>query len=119
MTTNKAAVSIWLLVLAIIAEIVLLMFTKLDVALIGLLHVAAFSAITAAAFAWDKWRAVRGASRVSELTLLSMSALGGALGAMLAMLSVRHKTRRPVFWIVVCASLFAHVTIVGWLFISR
>lgn len=120
MSARSVSVTVWILVLAIIGETTLLMLSpNFDLALVGLLHVAAFSVIAAITFAWDKWCATRGAARVRESTLLTMSVLGGALGAVLAMLAVRHKTRRPLFWIIVCCSLFVHVTMVGWLFVSR
>jgi uncharacterized membrane protein YsdA (DUF1294 family) len=115
--TGGAAV--WLLVLALIGEIGLLIFAKLDYKTIAIIHVGFFSVVTFLAFTWDKWCARRGSYRVSEATLLTISVLGGALGGLGAMLAARHKTRRVLFWTVMCASLFIHVTLVGWLFIKR
>lgn len=117
--TRRSAPGIWLLVVAFVGELALAFFAKIAIPMLALLHVGAFSIVTFLAFAWDKLRAVRGARRVSEATLLTVSILGGALGGLAAMLAVRHKTRRPLFWSVLCAALFAHVVVVGWLFISR
>jgi uncharacterized membrane protein YsdA (DUF1294 family) len=116
---SRSAAPIWLLVVALLAEVALLMFSRLDLAAVSLVHVGFFSVIAFIVFGWDKWRATRGAHRVSEATLLAMSVLGGALGGLAAMLVTRHKTRRALFWFVVCGSLFVHVTLVGWFFISR
>jgi uncharacterized membrane protein YsdA (DUF1294 family) len=116
---TKSATTIWLAVVALIVEVGLLVFTKLGLPMIALAHVAFFSVVAFVAFGWDKWCATRGARRVSEVTLLAIAVLGGALGALGAMLSVRHKTRRPLFWSAVCTALFVHVTLVGWLFVSR
>lgn len=119
MKQHKSPIAIWLLVVALVGEAALLVFAKLGVPILALIHVAAFSAVAFVAFAWDKIQARNGGRRVSEATLLGMSVLGGALGGIGAMLATRHKTTRALFWIVECGSLFIHVTLVGWLFISR
>ena len=119
MKPRKSALAIWLLVVAFILEAGLLMFSKIALPALALIHVGFFSTIAFIAFTWDKLRAARGASRVSEATLLGISVLGGALGGLAAMLFAHHKTKRALFWIVVSGALFVHVTLVGWLFISR
>jgi len=119
MNQRRSAIAIWMLVVAFALELCLLILSKISLPMLALIHVGAFSAIAFVAFAWDKLRATRGASRISEATLFTISILGGALGGLAAMLFAHHKTKRPLFWIVLCGSLFAHVTLVGWLFISR
>jgi uncharacterized membrane protein YsdA (DUF1294 family) len=117
--SRRSSAPVWLFVIAFLVEVALLMFGKLDLATVALLHVGVFSALTFVMFGWDKWRATRGENRVRESTLLFISVIGGALGGLAAMLVVRHKTRRPLFWFVLCVALFVHITIVGWLFVSR
>jgi uncharacterized membrane protein YsdA (DUF1294 family) len=119
MNHNRSAIAIWLLVVAFAIEVCLVVFANLSLPQIALVHIGFFSVVAFIAFTWDKLRATRGASRVSEATLLAMSVLGGALGALAAMLFAHHKTKRALFWIVVCGALFVQITVVGWLFISR
>lgn len=117
---RKGPAVLWLLVVAFLLDVVLIMFSRLDRADTALVHVGIFSVFAFLAFTWDKIKAVAGAAtRVREATLLALAVLGGALGALLAMLIARHKTRRKLFWVVVLGALFAHIVIVGWLFITR
>jgi uncharacterized membrane protein YsdA (DUF1294 family) len=119
MRSRAAPVALWLVVIAFVLDVALLMIARLDRGTLGLLHAGAFSVAAFFAYGWDKLRSKRGAIRVRESTLLALSILGGAFGALAAMLMFRHKTQRTLFWIAGIVSLFAHVTIVGWLFISR
>jgi uncharacterized membrane protein YsdA (DUF1294 family) len=119
MKPRRSGAGAWLLVLAFGAEVALVFVSKMDLPIVALIHIGAFSVFTFAAFAWDKMKAIRGTDRVREATLLSASVLGGALGGLAAMLVTRHKTRRPLFWFVLCLALFGHITLVGWLFIKR
>lgn len=119
MKSRAAPVALWLLVFAFVLDVALLMIARLDRGTLGLVHVGAFSVAAFFAYGWDKLRAKQGATRVRESTLLALAILGGALGALAAMLAFRHKTQHKVFWVVGVASLFAHITIVGWLFVSR
>lgn len=74
------------------------------------LSVAAF-----AAMARDKYQAVRGGYRIQETTLLSLAILGGGPGALLAMLLLRHKTRKPAFFLGIPAIVLVQGAIVGFL----
>ena len=47
----------------------------------------------------DKLFARRGAWRVPERTLMGLAAIGGSIGVWAAMYTVRHKTRKPKFFI--------------------
>jgi uncharacterized membrane protein YsdA (DUF1294 family) len=119
MKPRTSAAPFWLVVAAFLLDVGLVMFSKLDAADVALVHAGAFSIFAFLAFSWDKVRAIAGSTRVRETTLLALAVLGGALGALVAMLFSRHKTRRGLFWTVVLLSLFAQVTIIGWLFIRR
>ena len=47
----------------------------------------------------DKWKAKKNLWRIPEATLMLTAALGGSIGALIGMYTVRHKTRKPKFYI--------------------
>lgn len=59
-------------------------------------------------FAIDKRRAVQGGWRIRERTLLLFSALGGGLFGFAAMFITRHKTRKPLFLILLPLFITGH-----------
>lgn len=67
------------------------------------------SLLTLLAFASDKRRARRGARRVPEARLHLLEVLGGFPGALLAMGWVRHKRRKPSYWLVTLAIAAVHL----------
>jgi len=67
------------------------------------------SAVTFIAFAIDKSRARRGDWRTPERTLYGLSAVGGFVGAFAGMLVLRHKNRKPAFWLVNAIIAIVHV----------
>ncbi|MCI8400987.1 MAG: DUF1294 domain-containing protein [Lachnospiraceae bacterium] len=52
-------------------------------------------------FAVDKRRAIRHRWRIRERTLLLAALAGGGAGSLAAMLFLRHKTRKPLFYLTV------------------
>jgi uncharacterized membrane protein YsdA (DUF1294 family) len=86
---------------------------------IALSTYAAASLLAFGAFALDKRRAVRGAPRIRESSLHTLELLGGWPGALLAMQVVRHKRRKPSYWLVTVAiaglHLAAWAAALGWL----
>ena len=66
-----------------------------------LVYLAAVSIVTFITWGVDKFRARAGQWRVSERVLFGMTLLGGAFGALAGMQFFRHKTRKPLFWLVV------------------
>ena len=64
---------------------------------------------TYAAFGRDKRFAQTGRRRIPEFRLLLYAALGGALGATLGMRRFHHKTRKPLFRILVPLLLLLHL----------
>ena len=59
------------------------------------------SLLTLILFGWDKLMAVKDRRRIPEGALLFAALLGGGLGGLLGMYLCRHKTRKPVFRILV------------------
>ena len=47
----------------------------------------------------DKYKATKNLWRIPEATLMGSAALGGSIGALLGMYAVRHKVRKPKFYI--------------------
>lgn len=72
-----------------------------------IMNAAGFLVMTA-----DKLFAKSGAWRVPERNLLGIAAIGGSIGVWLAMYTVRHKTRKPKFFIGVPAILAAQIGLV-------
>lgn len=69
-----------------------------------LVYLAAMSIITFITWGVDKSRARAGRWRVPERVLFGLVLIGGAFGALAGMLLFRHKTRKPLFWLVVGAA---------------
>lgn len=59
----------------------------------------------------DKRRAKKHRWRIPESTLLLSAALGGSIGCLLGMYAIRHKTRKPKFYLGVPAILIAQVAL--------
>ncbi len=66
----------------------------------------------------DKRRAKKHRWRIPESTLLLSAALGGSAGCLLGMYAIRHKTRKPKFYLGVPAILAAQAGLWIWV-ISR
>jgi len=81
-------------------------------AAIALSIYAGVSFVALAAFALDKRRARLGRRRVSEATLHVIELAGGWPGALLAMQLVRHKRRKPSYWVITLVIAAIHVA--GW-----
>ena len=78
---------------------------------------AALSLVTLALYGWDKLQARREGRRVPEKTLHGLALLGGFAGAWLGMSLFRHKTRKPMFALVVGVAALLHAALWGaWYF---
>lgn len=66
-----------------------------------ILYILLINFITLIIYGNDKARAENNVWRIPEQTLLMLAVLGGCYGAALGMKAFRHKTRKPVFRIVV------------------
>ena len=67
-------------------------------------------------FRHDKGQAQRsGARRVPESRLLTLLLVGGFVGGGLGMMiRPRHKTRKPIFWVVLLAACVLHLLLTMW-----
>jgi len=77
----------------------------------------AWSVVTFAAYAIDKTQARRGGWRIPELVLHALAIVGGAIGGWVGLLGLHHKTRHPVFPLVLAVALIVQIVIgvaVGW-----
>ena len=77
----------------------------------------AWSLVTFAAYAIDKTQARRGGWRIPELVLHALAIVGGANGGRAGLLGLHHKTRHPVFPLVLAVALIVQIVIgvaVGW-----
>ena len=68
-----------------------------------------WSGVTFVYYGFDKWQAGRGGWRVPELMLHALALIGGFVGGGAGMLTFHHKTRKPVFIVVLLVSLVLHV----------
>ena len=71
----------------------------------------AWSVATFAAYAIDKAQARRGGWRIPELALHGMAIAGGAIGGWFGLLGLHHKTRHPIFPLVLGAALVAQAVV--------
>jgi uncharacterized membrane protein YsdA (DUF1294 family) len=67
--------------------------------------------VTFAIFGYDKQQAKNRGRRVPEIVLHVLALMGGALGGLIGQWLFRHKTRKPIFHIVLWFSLVVHLTI--------
>ena len=77
----------------------------------------AWSLVTFTAYAIDKAQARRGGWRIPELVLHALAIVGGAIGGWVGLLGLHHKTRHPVFPLVLAVALIVQILIgvaVGW-----
>lgn len=75
---------------------------------------ALYNLIVLIIYALDKWKARRGQWRISEATLLTLALLGGAAGGCLGIYWLRHKSRKPRFYVGVPVMLVAQLLLLGW-----
>ncbi len=72
---------------------------------------AAWSIVTFAAYAIDKAQARRGGWRIPEVVLHGLAIVGGAIGGLIGLTVLHHKTRHPVFPLVLAVALTVQVAI--------
>ena len=60
----------------------------------------------------DKRKAQKNRYRIPEAVLMGVSALGGSLGGLAGMYTVRHKTRKPLFYIGIPIIIVLQITLV-------
>ncbi|MBQ7076547.1 MAG: DUF1294 domain-containing protein [Lachnospiraceae bacterium] len=72
--------------------------------------------IAFALYGIDKFKAMKNAWRIPEATLIGIAAIGGGLGAYIGMQIFRHKTRKPLFTILVPLLMILWLGGVLWYF---
>ena len=65
-------------------------------------------------YGWDKLQASQGGWRVPELVLHILALAGGFPGAWLGRRVFRHKTKEPLFLIVIILSAILHIALAAW-----
>lgn len=65
----------------------------------------------------DKRRAIKKRLRISEKTILLLALSGGSFGVFLAMKTVRHKTQKPVFVVLIPVFIFFHTALLFMLYV--
>ena len=78
---------------------------------------AGWSVVTFAAYAIDKAQARRGGWRIPEVVLHGLAIAGGALGGLIGFVGLHHKTRHPIFALVLIVALTVQIAIgvaIGW-----
>jgi uncharacterized membrane protein YsdA (DUF1294 family) len=74
---------------------------------------AVFNAVSYTLYGMDKFKAKKAGWRISEQSLL-IASLFGPIGALLGMQHFRHKTRKPMFKILVPAFAGVHILLILW-----
>ena len=67
----------------------------------------------------DKRAATRGDWRVPEVVLHGLALIGGVIGAWAGRIAFRHKTRKPVFLVVLVIASVLWAAIVIWAILGR
>lgn len=62
-------------------------------------------------YGFDKAQAVRQGWRVPEMLLHALALIGGFIGGWLGMFMFRHKTRKPIFKVVLAVATVLHAVI--------
>ena len=76
-----------------------------------ILYLLIINAISFLLMLTDKRKAKKNRWRIPEAVLLSVSALGGSIGGLIGMYTVRHKTRKPLFYIGIPTMLILEIII--------
>ena len=75
--------------------------------------------VTFAVYGIDKRAAVRGDWRIPEIVLHGLALIGGVIGAWAGRLVFRHKTRKPIFLIVLIIASVLWGAIAIWAVFGR
>ncbi len=67
-------------------------------------------------YGYDKYCSIKKLWRISEYHLLALGLIGGGIGSLLGMIIFRHKTKKPIFKILV--PLFIIINIITYICLS-
>ena len=105
------------LVAAVLVVILLLILAGMTDLPFYWIWLVALSVITWASYGFDKAQAKRGGLRVPEIVLHGLALLGGFPGGWIGRWMFHHKTRKPIFTVVLAASTLLHAGIMIYLFL--
>jgi uncharacterized membrane protein YsdA (DUF1294 family) len=80
---------------------------------------AGWTPVAFAAYGIDKRAAMRGGWRIPEMALHGLALVGGVLGAWAGRAVFRHKTRKPVFLVVLVAASVLWGALAAWVVFGR
>ncbi len=83
-----------------------------------LVWVVSINLVTFAMYGYDKWQAQSGGLRAPEMILHGLALAGGFLGGWLGRSYFRHKTRKPVFSVILVMSSILWLVILLWVISS-
>ncbi len=112
----KTTFSLIALGLSVILLVAILYFLKPNFFVAWML---AWSVVTLGLYGYDKAQAKMGGGRVPEIVLHMLALVGGVWGAWLGMILFRHKTRKPVFKIVLILATVVWLGLGYWYFFVR
>ena len=98
----------WLALVLTLIVVAALLYIKFPVYLAYLIGL---NAVTFSFYGYDKLQAKRQAGRVPELVLHWLAVLGGPIGGLAGQWLFHHKTSKPIFHIVLWASLVVHLAV--------
>ena len=109
--TPKITFSLIAIALVLIVAMALVLLTNWNPLWVWL---AAINLVTFFVYGYDKNEAKKGGLRVPEIVLHGLALAGGFLGGWAGMLFFRHKTRKPIFTIVLAVSTVIWIFILYW-----
>jgi uncharacterized membrane protein YsdA (DUF1294 family) len=81
--------------------------------------VLAWSVVTFAFYGYDKHQAVAQGLRIPEIVLHALALIGGFLGGWAGRAYFHHKTRKPVFFVVLLIATILNLGVFFWLLAHR
>jgi len=107
----KVTFSLVAIALVLIVAMILVFLTHWNPLWIWLI---AINLVTFFVYGYDKSEAKKGGLRVPEIVLHGLALAGGFLGGWAGMVFFRHKTRKPIFTVLLAVSTVIWIVILYW-----